>query len=375
MARLQPRDRVGVVGTGMVGASFAYALIQSGLANELILIDADAARAEGEAMDLSHGLPFVGSMRIRAGGYELLAGCDLVVITAGANQRPGQSRLDLLKTNAAVIRDIVPRVVAANPTGVILVASNPVDILTQIAADHAGLPPGHVFGSGTILDTARFRYLLGEHLGVNSQSVHAYILAEHGDSAVPVWSTATIAGVPLMAPDRPDVPAAPTGVQFASVWHGDLIQLGANSIGVTLRYDDTFSPGIAAGNVQLWTYDGWMWQDAARQPRRDRSPDQRHRRHHRLVRGLDVVEQRFLPQSINPGTAGLTSSSPAIGVEVPEPTSLSLIALATTLLLPRRRPNLRGSGTLNFDKIAEKTGQICKIIRLKCAKISVPDPL
>ncbi len=197
MARLKPRDRVGLVGTGMVGASFAYALMQSGLANELTLIDANAARAEGEAMDLSHGLPFVGPMRIRAGGYELLAGCDLVVITAGANQRPGQTRLDLLKTNAAVIRDVVPRVVAANPTGVILVASNPVDILTQIAADLAGLPPGHVFGSGTILDTARFRYLLGEHLGVNSQSVHAYILAEHGDSAVAVWSSATIAGVAL----------------------------------------------------------------------------------------------------------------------------------------------------------------------------------
>ena len=125
MARLQPRDRVGLVGTGMVGASFAYSLMQSGLANELILIDADAARAEGEAMDLSHGLPFVGPMRIRAGGYELLTGCDLVVITAGANQRPGQTRLDLLQTNAAVIRDVVPRVVAANPTGVILVAIEP----------------------------------------------------------------------------------------------------------------------------------------------------------------------------------------------------------------------------------------------------------
>ena len=187
--------KVGLVGTGMVGASFAYSLMQSGLANELVLIDADAARAEGEAMDLNHGLPFVGPMQIVAGGYELLAGCDLVVITAGANQRPGQTRLDLLKTNAAVIRDIVPKVVAASPQAVILIASNPVDILTQIAADIAGLPPGHVFGSGTILDTARFRFLLGEHFGVNPQSVHAYIVAEHGDSAVPVWSLANIAGV------------------------------------------------------------------------------------------------------------------------------------------------------------------------------------
>jgi L-lactate dehydrogenase len=181
----------------MVGASFAYALMQSGLANELILIDANAARAEGEAMDLNHGLPFVGPMRIRSGGYELLTGCDLVVITAGANQRPGQTRLDLLAANAGVIRDIVPKVVAANPTGVILVATNPVDILTQIAAEIAGLPPGQVLGSGTILDTARFRFLLGEHFGVNPQCVHAYIVGEHGDSAVAVWSLANIAGVRL----------------------------------------------------------------------------------------------------------------------------------------------------------------------------------
>lgn len=204
MTRLQLRDRVGLVGTGMVGASFAYALMQSGLANELILIDADAARAEGEAMDLSHGLPFVGPMRIRAGGYDLLAGCDLVVITAGANQRPGQTRLDLLQTNAGMIRDVAPRVVAANPTGVILVASNPVDILTQIAADLAGRPPGHVFGSGTILDTARLRYLLGEHFGVIPQSVHAYIVGEHGDSELAVWSMATIAGVRLADFAGPD---------------------------------------------------------------------------------------------------------------------------------------------------------------------------
>ncbi|MFO0893266.1 MAG: L-lactate dehydrogenase [Isosphaeraceae bacterium] len=197
MPVLSPRDRVGVVGTGMVGASFAFALMQSGLANELILIDADAARAEGEAMDLNHGLPFVGPMRIRSGDYDLLTGCDLVVITAGANQRPGQTRLDLLRSNAAVIRDVIPKVVAANPGGVILIASNPVDILTQIAVEVAGLPPGQVFGSGTILDTARFRYLLGEHFGVNPRSVHAYVVAEHGDSALPVWSLANIAGVPL----------------------------------------------------------------------------------------------------------------------------------------------------------------------------------
>jgi L-lactate dehydrogenase len=204
MTRLRPRDRVGLVGTGMVGATFAYALMQSGLANELSLVDADPARAEGEAMDLNHGMPFVRPVQIRAGDYELLAGCDLVVITAGASQKPGQTRLDLLRTNAAVIADIVPRVVAVNPDGVILVASNPVDILTQIAAELAGLPAGRVFGSGTILDTARFRYLLGKHYGIDSRSVHANIVGEHGDTELPVWSLATIAGIPIRDVAGPD---------------------------------------------------------------------------------------------------------------------------------------------------------------------------
>jgi L-lactate dehydrogenase len=207
MTRLRPRDRVGLVGTGMVGATFAYALMQSGLANELTLVDADPARAEGEAMDLNHGMPFVRPVQIRAGDYELLAGCDLVVITAGASQKPGQTRLDLLRTNAAVIADIVPRVVAVNPDGVILIASNPVDILTQIASELAGLPPGRVFGSGTILDTARFRDLLGKHYGIDSRSVHANIVGEHGDTELPVWSLATIAGIPIR-----DV-AGPDGIQ------------------------------------------------------------------------------------------------------------------------------------------------------------------
>ncbi|WP_165230783.1 L-lactate dehydrogenase [Aquisphaera insulae] len=197
MTGLPPRNKVGLVGTGMVGASFAYALMQSGVANELILIDADEARAEGEAMDLNHGMPFVSPMRIRAGGYDLLAGCDLTVITAGANQRPGQTRLELIQKNAGVIRDIVPKVVAANPRGTILVATNPVDVLTEIAAEVAGLPPGHVFGSGTTLDTARFRFLIGDYFDINPQSVHAYILGEHGDSAVPAWSMAKIAGIPI----------------------------------------------------------------------------------------------------------------------------------------------------------------------------------
>lgn len=191
------KGKVGLIGTGMVGASFAYSLMQSGLASDLVLIDKDEGRAQGEAMDLQHGVPFVRPMRIRAGGYELLAGSTVVVICAGANQRPGETRLDLLQKNAGVFRDIVPRVVAVCPEAIIVIATNPVDILTYISADIAGLPFGHVIGSGTTLDTARFRFNIGDHFDVDPRSVHAWIVAEHGDSAVPVWSHANIGGIPL----------------------------------------------------------------------------------------------------------------------------------------------------------------------------------
>ncbi len=189
--------KVGLVGAGMVGSSFAYALIQSHIASELVLIDADGARAEGEAMDLDHGIPFAGAMKVRAGGYEDLDGAALVVLAGGVNQKPGESRLDLLQKNAAVFREVVPRVVAAAPRAIILVATNPVDLLATLAAEIAGLPRGRVLGSGTILDTARFKSLLGEHYSVSPASVHAMILGEHGDSEVPAWSLANVAGIPL----------------------------------------------------------------------------------------------------------------------------------------------------------------------------------
>ncbi|MCX7860882.1 MAG: L-lactate dehydrogenase [Chloroflexus sp.] len=190
--------KVGVVGTGMVGSSFAYALMQRSLANELVLIDIDHARAEGEAMDLNHGLPFVRPMRIYAGTYDDLAGADLIVIAAGANQRPGETRLDLLGRNAAIFREMFPAILAANDDGIIVVATNPVDILTTIGAQIAGPAANRVIGSGTILDTARFRYLLGQHYGVDPRSVHAYIVGEHGDSELALWSLANIAGVRLV---------------------------------------------------------------------------------------------------------------------------------------------------------------------------------
>jgi L-lactate dehydrogenase len=191
------KGKVGLVGTGMVGASFAYSLMQSGLASELVLVDRDHGRAEGEAMDLNHGMAFVRPMRIEAAGYDRLAGCDIVVVCAGANSRPGETRLDLLAKNAAVIRDVMAKAVPVAPDAIYVMATNPVDILTHIAAQVAKLPAGRVIGSGTTLDTSRFRFKLGEHFDVDPRSVHAWIVGEHGDSAVPVWSLANAAGIPL----------------------------------------------------------------------------------------------------------------------------------------------------------------------------------
>jgi L-lactate dehydrogenase len=190
-------NKVGLIGTGMVGASFAYSLMQGGVANELVLIDADAARAEGEMMDLNHGLPFVRPMRIIAGGYQDLADADVIVICAGMSQRPGQTRLDLLQKNAAIFHDIVPKINAVNQDAIIVVAANPVDILTYITAQIVGLKHTRVLGSGTVLDTARLRYMLSQHYGVDSRSVHAYVVGEHGDSELALWSLANIAGVRL----------------------------------------------------------------------------------------------------------------------------------------------------------------------------------
>mgnify|MGYP001059117203 CR=1 FL=1 len=197
MTEQQIAGKVGVVGAGMVGSSFAYALTQRGIASELVLVDIDTARAEGEAMDLNHGLPFVRPMTIRSGSYADLAGAEVIILAGGVNQRPGETRIDLLNRNAAVFREIVPQIVSVNPNGVLLIATNPVDILTYISADLAQLPTGRVIGSGTILDTARFRFLLGSYFGVDPRSVHAYIVGEHGDTELALWSSATIGGVPL----------------------------------------------------------------------------------------------------------------------------------------------------------------------------------
>jgi len=190
-------QKVGLVGTGFVGSSFAYTLMQRGIASELVLIDANAEKAIGEMMDLNHGLSFTKPMKITAGNYSDLTGSKVVVITAGSSQRPGETRLDLLSRNAAIFRSIIPDVVKHNPGGIILIATNPVDILTYISLKESNLPPAKLIGSGTILDTSRFRYLLGQYYEVDTRSVHAYIVGEHGDSEIPLWSMANIGGVRL----------------------------------------------------------------------------------------------------------------------------------------------------------------------------------
>ena len=189
--------KVAVVGAGNVGATFAYACLLSGLASEIVLIDANRARAEGEAMDINHAVPLSRPARIWAGDYADTAGAAVTVVTAGSAQRPGETRLDLTARNTEIFRSIIPEIARNNPNGIILIATNPVDVLSYVAWKLSGLPRERVFGSGTVLDTARFRYLLSQYFKVDSRSVHAYIIGEHGDSEVPVWSLANIAGMRL----------------------------------------------------------------------------------------------------------------------------------------------------------------------------------
>ncbi len=189
--------KVAVVGTGFVGATFAYALMIHGLASEIVLLDADKNRAEGEAMDLNHGLSFVSPVKIFDGEYSDCKDADIIVVCAGAAQRPDEKRLELVHRNFEVFKDVIPQITRYNQDGILLVATNPVDILTYAALKLSCFPPSRVIGSGTILDTSRLRYILGEHLSIDPRNVHAYIVGEHGDSEVPVWSLANAAGTPL----------------------------------------------------------------------------------------------------------------------------------------------------------------------------------
>ena len=190
-------QKAAIIGCGFVGSSTAFSLMQSGMFSQLVLIDIDRDRAEGEAMDLSHGLPFASPMKIRAGDYDDLVDCAVIILTAGAGQKPGGSRLDLVQKNVAIYQGILPEIIRRNQEAILLVVSNPVDILTYVTLKLSGYPAHRVLGSGTVLDTARLKYLLGEHLQVDSRNVHAFIIGEHGDSELAVWSGATVSGVPL----------------------------------------------------------------------------------------------------------------------------------------------------------------------------------
>ena len=189
--------KVVIIGCGFVGASCAFALMQSGLFSEMVLIDSDKAKAEGEALDISHGIPFAKPIKIYAGDYDDIKNASIVILTAGANQKPNETRLDLVKKNICIFKSIIPEITKRNYKGILLVVSNPVDILTTVAQKLSNLPENKVFGSGTVLDTARLKYELGNHLNVDLRSVHAFIIGEHGDSEIPAWSSANVSGIPL----------------------------------------------------------------------------------------------------------------------------------------------------------------------------------
>ncbi len=189
--------KAAIVGCGLVGAACAFALMESGLFSELVLIDVDRERAMGEAMDISHGVPFARPVKIYAGDYADAADAAIIVITAGANQQPEETRLDLVHKNIRIYESIIPQITAQPFAGILLVVSNPVDVLTYVTAQLSGYDKRRIIGSGTVLDTARLKYAVAKHLNVDSRSVHAFIIGEHGDSEIAAWSCANISGIPL----------------------------------------------------------------------------------------------------------------------------------------------------------------------------------
>jgi L-lactate dehydrogenase len=192
--------KTGIVGSGFVGATAAYALVMRGVGRRVVLVDQNRARAESEADDILHAVPFAHPLEVTAGDYADLAGCKVVIVSAGVGQKPGETRLELLGRNAKVFKQVIPQILQHALQAVLLIATNPVDVMTHIAARYAGdagVPSSRVIGSGTTLDTARFRSLIGRQLNVDSQHIHAYVLGEHGDSEVLTWSQVTVGGIPL----------------------------------------------------------------------------------------------------------------------------------------------------------------------------------
>lgn len=197
MKKVINNRKAAIIGCGFVGSASAFSLMQSGLFSELVLIDANREKAEGEALDIAHGIPFARQMKIYARDYDDIMDSAVIIVTAGANQKPEETRLDLVHKNVNIFKSIIPEVAKRDYQGILLIVANPVDILTYTALKLSGMPENRVIGSGTVLDTARLKYRLGEHLSVDSRSVHAFIVGEHGDSEIAVFSSANVSGIPL----------------------------------------------------------------------------------------------------------------------------------------------------------------------------------
>ncbi|WP_138269006.1 L-lactate dehydrogenase [Anaerofustis stercorihominis] len=191
------KQKIAIIGLGMVGSSIAFSLMQEGIFSEIVLIDKDRKKAKGEAMDLSHGIPFCESINIYEGDYDDIKDCYVVIITAGANQEKGETRLDLIDKNFKIYKSIIPNITKTSFEGILLVVSNPVDILTYVTLKLSGYDKKRVIGSGTVLDSARFQYMLGRHLNVDSKSIHAFVIGEHGDSELAVWDSSDIGGMKI----------------------------------------------------------------------------------------------------------------------------------------------------------------------------------
>ncbi len=191
------QNKISIIGAGYVGSTIAYAAMNRGIVSKISLVDIDEDKARGEAMDLNHGAAFVKPVKVTSGGYEGCENSDVVVITAGVSQKPGESRLDLVEKNTEIFKEVIPRVTDRTEEAIILVVTNPVDVLTYVAQKVSGLPPGQVIGSGTVLDTSRLRYLLGDHCGINPSNVHSYVIGEHGDREVITWSLTNFGGIPF----------------------------------------------------------------------------------------------------------------------------------------------------------------------------------
>ena len=198
MGEKNKTSKVAIIGAGFVGSTAAYALLMDGATTEVALIDVNKEKAEGEAMDLQHGMQFVPHTKVTFGdSYKLCRNAEIVIISAGAHQKPGETRLDLVNKNSAILKEMIPKIVKNNKDCILLIVSNPLDVMTYMALKYSKFPKNRVFGSGTILDTARFRYHLGEYFDISPDSVHAYIMGEHGDSSFPVWSASSIGGVKI----------------------------------------------------------------------------------------------------------------------------------------------------------------------------------